>query len=261
LIRYAHEVPRFLRGLEGVDRSRAKRDLDLAEGDVCVLLLGTVCERKGQHDLLRAFAALPAAIAGRIKCFVVGARDAEPYSRELVERAEKLPLDRRHRFVVVPETGQTAIFWRAADIFCCSSRIECYPLVILEAMAVGLPIITTPVFGIAEQVRPSVNALLYRPGHIATLTRHLAAMAQDESLRRSMAENSPHVLRSLPDDARMNELYRRTILAAAESSLLYPVDPDAEPLGAARGRVWFTDSSPRRSAASRNHRPGALLSR
>jgi GT2 family glycosyltransferase/glycosyltransferase involved in cell wall biosynthesis len=253
LIRYAHEVPCFLRGLDGVDRSRARRDLEIADDDICVLLLGTVCERKGQVDLLRAFAALPGPIAGRVKCFLVGGRDAEPYSRDLVEMAGNLPADRRHRFVVVPETGQTAVYWRAADVFCCTSRIECYPLVILEAMAVGLPIITTPVFGIAEQVRPSVNALVYPPGDFRAMARHLAALVQDEPLRRSMAESSPHVLRSLPDDARMNELYRRTILAAAESATLVPARSDGAGRagdGHAAGRSWFADSRRRRAAAS-----------
>ena len=63
---------------------------------------------------------------------------------------------------MIPETGDTAAYWQAADVFCCTSRVESYPLVILEAMAAGLPIVTTPVHGIAEQVRPGVNAPLLR---------------------------------------------------------------------------------------------------
>ncbi len=63
----------------------------------------------------------------------------------------------------------------------------------MEAMAAGLPIVTTPVYGIAEQVQPSVNALTYQPGDIAgSLARHLVAAGEkDEALRRSMAERSP----------------------------------------------------------------------
>lgn len=187
-----------------------------------------------------------------------------PYSRKLANLADKLPPDRRDRFVLVPETGETAAFWQAADVFCCSSRLESYPLVILEAMAVGLPIITTPVFGIAEQVQPSVNALIYKPGDISTLTRHLASLAEDESLRRSLAENSPHVLRSLPDDVRMNELYRRTIRAAAESSPIYPAvlgDAGRRPKGSVRVRKWFADSGLRSAASTRNRRTGTPIAK
>src|SRR5262249_29401545 len=147
-------------------RSRARRELKLEPREICVLLLGTVCERKGQHDLLGAYTALPDQVAARMKCYVVGARDEVEYSRKLQELAESLPEARGDRFVVIPETGETGVYWRAADIFCCTSRVESYPLVILEAMAAGLSIVTTPVFGIAEQVRPGVNALIYQPGDI-----------------------------------------------------------------------------------------------
>jgi GT2 family glycosyltransferase/glycosyltransferase involved in cell wall biosynthesis len=260
LIRFAHDVPLLRRQMERVDRSRARRELELDEGDLCVLLLGTVCERKGQDDLLRAFATLPAPIAARTRCMVVGARDTLAYGRKLKEMARRLPEDRRRRFVVVPETGETAAYWQAADVFCCTSRVESYPLVTLEAMAAGLPIITTPVFGIAEQVRPSVNALIYQPGDIAALARHLALLAGDEALRRSLAEGSRRVLNSLPDDARMNELYRRTFRAAAESAPPVPMAPgEAErrwgvPPG---GRVWFADSGLRRGASRYVRRAGA----
>jgi hypothetical protein len=131
-------------------------------------------------------------------------------------------------------------------------------------MAAGLPIVTTPVNGIAEQVEPSVNALIYRPGDIAALARHLTALAEDEALRRSMAGRSPDVLRSLPDDTRMNELYRRTILAAAESSPCFPATPEevgTRRQDAMRGRAWHADAGSRRGATPGTRRTGAPSAR
>jgi GT2 family glycosyltransferase len=259
LIRYAHDVPKVRQDMERIGRPRARHELGVADDDFCVLLLGTVCERKGQLDLLRAFESLPDPIARRMRCFVVGARDSLAYSRKLVERSRKLPTDRRNRFVVVPETGETAAYWRAADVFCCTSRIESYPLVTMEAMAAGLPIVTTPVFGIAEQVRPSINALIYQPGDVATLAAHLDLLVQDGPQRRRLAEGSPRVLDSLPDDTRMNDLYRRTILAAAESSPLFPATPAEAGRrrgSSARGRVWFADSALRRGMVHGSVRAG-----
>ena len=257
LIRFAHDVPRLLGEMGRIDRSRARRELHLEEGDLCVLLMGTVCERKGQKDLLDAFAALPSTVAGRMKCLVVGARKTLAYSRKLEELARRLPEDRRERFVVVPETGETSAYWQAADVFCCTSRVESYPLVTMEAMAAGLPIVTTPVFGIAEQVRPSVNALIYQPGDIATLARHLASMANDETMRRSMAEGSRRVLESLPDDAPMNELYRRTIRAAAESARWSPWLPTRPARGGASRRAARCGSPTRACAAGPPEADGA----
>ena len=134
------------------------------------------------------FGALPDRIASRMRCIVVGSRDSLAYSRNLKLMAERLPHDRRDRFVIIPETGETTAFWRAADVFCCTSRIESYPHVILEAMAAELPIITTKVFGIAEQVRDSINGLFYNPGDIKTLVRHLVLLTSDEQKR----AGSPH---------------------------------------------------------------------
>jgi hypothetical protein len=86
-------------------------------------------------------------------------------------------------------------------------------------MACNLPIITTPVFGIAEQIRPGINALTYEPGDVSTLIRHLDRLTKDGLLRLSLAECSPWVLRVLPTFEEMVEKYRRTFVAAAESAV------------------------------------------
>jgi GT2 family glycosyltransferase/glycosyltransferase involved in cell wall biosynthesis len=122
LIRFPLDNDRFKTLLSGVDRQTARAEFGLKPDDFCVLLLGTVCERKGQHDLVRAFKSLPGAIAARTTCLVVGSRDSLAYSRKLAEMVRLLPEDRRHRFHVFPETGETAAYWRAADVFCCTSR-------------------------------------------------------------------------------------------------------------------------------------------
>ena len=183
-----------------------------------MLLLGTICERKGQHDLVHAFAALPPESASRMKCIVVGASDT-PYSQELRRKAKELPGDRRDRFQIIDATAETAEYWLAADVFCCTSRIESYPRVIQEAMACNLPIITTPVYGIAEQIRPEINALTYQPGDVSTLIRHLDRLTKDGLLRLSLAKCSPWVLRALPTFDEMIEKYRKTFVAAAESAV------------------------------------------
>jgi O-antigen biosynthesis protein len=219
LIRSSIDTEGFRATLAKANRSQARQRLGLRTGEICVLLLGTVCERKGQHDLVHAFAALPSEIASRMRCIVVGARETLPYSQELRRKAAELPGDRRDRFQIIDETGETAEYWLAADVFCCTSRIESYPRVIQEAMACNLPIITTPVFGISEQIRPGINALTYQPGDISTLVRHLDRLTKDELLRLSLAECSPWVLCGLPTLDETVEQYRKTLVAAAESAV------------------------------------------
>jgi hypothetical protein len=122
------------------------------------------------------------------------------------------------------------------------ARIESYPHVILEAMAAGLPLVTTPVFGIAEQVRPSINALIYNPGDVTGLRRHLVLLATDESKRRQFAEASPWVLQSLPSHADVDERYERVFRGAAESAPVIPMDaavPSLPQPGPAAKRIWL----------------------
>ncbi|WP_156512934.1 glycosyltransferase [Planctomyces sp. SH-PL62] len=218
LVRYALNVERFQAELAGWPREQARAALGLAADEVCVLLLGTVCDRKGQHDLLHAFRTMAADDASRVRCVVVGARDSLDYSRELRRLADGLDADRRGRFHIVDETGATAPYWQAADVFCCTSRVESYPHVVLEALGRGLPIVTTSVYGIPEQVRRGVNALFYEPGDARSLARHLETLARDEPKRRAMAEASSWILRALPSHTDMIVQYARLFRAAAESA-------------------------------------------
>jgi len=252
LVRYALNVRRFEREMEGVTRDAAREALGLGSGEICVLLLGTVCDRKGQHDLVNAFRLMSDAGASRVRCIVVGARDTLEYSRELRRMAAELAPGRRGRFHIVDETGATAAYWQAADVFCCTSRVESYPHVIQEAMGRGLPIVTTPVYGIPEQVRPGLNGLFFNPGDARTLAKHLDTLTRDDARRRAMGEASTWILRALPSHEDMIRQYARLIREAAESGVpgarvqaSQVATPDLT------GRRWFVDGQ---NAAAPNAR-------
>ncbi|MEG5050565.1 MULTISPECIES: glycosyltransferase [unclassified Microcoleus] len=193
--------------LENSENSElARKTLGVAAEDVVILLLGTVCERKGQQDLVKALSLLPDKWHNKIRCFIVGDRPSI-YSNKLAELVGELPAELRLRVTVVPETGETGKYYKAADIFVCTSRVESFPRVILEAMACDLPIITTPVFGIKEQVRPGINGLFYTPDRPEELAASLHSLLEDKSLRQRLAENAKYVLESLNSFAEMTQAY------------------------------------------------------
>jgi glycosyltransferase involved in cell wall biosynthesis len=115
----------------------------------------------------------------------------------------------RDRVVIVPETDKPYQYLNGADIAVCCSRMESYPRVTLEAMAFGLPLITTPVFGISEQVRSEVNALLYNPDDVSELARHLSRLILDQELRAKLSTNGPLMLAALPSFEEMLDSYGR----------------------------------------------------
>ncbi len=200
------ERQRFTDQLKAWPRPAARHRLGIAPDETAILLLGTVCERKGQVDLVEAVARLTAASVNQLKCFIVGDR-ASAYSDRLHAAWHALPAESRACIKIIEETSDTALYYAAADVFVCSSRVESFPRVILEAMAAGLPIITTPVFGIAEQVQENINALIYQPGDTQTLATHLERFLREPELRKKFAANSAFVLDTLTDFEAMVSAY------------------------------------------------------
>ena len=102
-----------------------------------------------------------------------------------------------------------------ADVFVCSSRSEGMPVSILEAMAVGLPVVASAVGGVPEIVDDRVTGLLVAPGAVAPLADALARLIGDRALRERMGRAGRDAALDRYDlpgfrDAHL-ELYRRLL--------------------------------------------------
>jgi glycosyltransferase involved in cell wall biosynthesis len=161
----------------------------VSDGELMVLLLGTVCERKGQRDLAAAIARLDPSLVARAWFFIVGDEPGS-YSDKLKRDITKLPPGAANRVRVIPTAGDVGLYYRAADVFVLTSRFESFPRVILEAMAHALPIVTTPCFGVTEQVVEGRNALLYVAGDANRLAAALSELMKDDILRAAMGAAS-----------------------------------------------------------------------
>jgi glycosyltransferase involved in cell wall biosynthesis len=197
--------------LRNHDRAETRRRLGFPDGKIVFLILGTVCERKGQLEFAQAAARLIEAGRRDARFAIVGCRPG-PYQTLLDEFVKP----HAEFFHLAPETDQSLEYLTAADVFVCCSRNESYPRVILEALAGGVPIITTPVFGIAEQVSHDFSALTYAPGDVATLVEHMARLADRPEERARLCEGAARQLESLTNYDEMLGEYERLIREAAE---------------------------------------------
>ena len=77
--------------------------------------------------------------------------------------------------------------YASADAFLFSSHTETLGLVILEAMASGLPVIAAPAGGVADHLRDGVNGLAYAPGDTAAMARAIIALVRSPHLRSRLA--------------------------------------------------------------------------
>lgn len=189
----------------------SKKALGIDDGKKMVLIIGTVSERKGQIDFVKA----------AIEYIEQGNKDAYFYivggrkSLYLNKIMESINNNKAKDFIkVVMETSDTYQYFRAADLFICCSYNESYPRVVLEAMAFELPIITTPVFGIREQVKENINALIYKPGDVKTLETHLKCLLKDDNMRGKLARNSLDVFKNINSYEEMVEAYEKELMNA-----------------------------------------------
>lgn len=211
------DIARLEKRLAGNNRLNARQQLGIADDEVALVVIGTVCERKNQHILLEAIGQMQRSIARRLKVFIVGDRQS-PYSQRLHHAWSELPVEIRERVEIVPETNEPYVYIIAGDVYVCSSLRESYPRVILEAMALGLPLVTTPVFGIVEQVRPEVNGLFFSPDNSLELMEVLERIVEDDALRKRFGENSKTLFEGLIQYDDMLERYGATIQEAALSA-------------------------------------------
>ncbi len=171
------------------ERVRCREALGVKLDSIVILCVGTLCDRKGQMDLVEAFAVLPDAISRRVQILLVG-DDRGTYADALKKRCHALPAKSSDKIRIIPPTELIADFYAAADLFVLSSKVESFPRVVLEAMAFGLPIITTPVFGVHEQVVEGENALFYSPHDSWLLARQIEYVVCDDARRLRMAKSS-----------------------------------------------------------------------
>ena len=141
------------------------------------LHLGRLGSRKGGYDLVNAFAALPEAVRNRAKLVLAGDGD--------VEGVKKLAAPFGDRIRVLPwvDPHERDRLLAESDVFVLPSYAEGVPMSLLEAMAAGLPSITTPVGGIPDVFTHGAEGLLVAPGDASQLRAAMTTFIGDESMR------------------------------------------------------------------------------
>jgi glycosyltransferase involved in cell wall biosynthesis len=110
-----------------------------------------------------------------------------PDRTALEQRARELGLGGRARFLgSVPRDGVLRLF-RAADAALLSSSWENFPHTVVEALAVGTPVVSTAVGGVPEVVTDGENGLLVPPGDPAALAAAVVRLFGDTALRERLA--------------------------------------------------------------------------
>lgn len=152
------------------------------------LFLGTIHREKGIFELVEA-TRLAVAANPRIRV-VMGGTGADADLRSAIAKAGMEDyIDYRGW---VGGADKTALFGRA-DALILPSYIEGLPVCILEAMACGLPVLSTPVGAIPEVVTDGDNGLLVPPADAQALARAMLRMASDTAMQQRAATANPAI--------------------------------------------------------------------
>ncbi len=162
-----------------IDKSRARRQIDIDEEVKVLISIGGLVDRKGFHRVMEVLPKLIEKHANLVY-LIVGGASAEGNNRaKLEQQANELGLAAHVRFLGAMASEDLYVPLSAADVFVLATANEGWANVFLEAMACGLPVVTTDVGGNREVVSDSRLGIVVPFGDSKAL-----AMAIEEALNR-----------------------------------------------------------------------------
>ncbi len=164
-----------------LDRFRMKGAVLPGERDslVTVLSTGRIEPQKGQKTLVEACGLLANPI---LRLVLVGEIVDDAYAGACREMARQMGM--ADRLVLTGHREDVAELLEKADIFVLPSMGEAFSRAVIEAMAVGLPIVATDVGGTKEAVIDEVTGFVVPPAEPRVMAGKILALVADESLRR-----------------------------------------------------------------------------
>ena len=172
-------------------RDELRRELGFA--DSTIVFAGRLGRQKALGVLLHALADVPdvtLAVAGD-----------GPERASLERTAHDLGLDGRVSFLGAVPRDRVLRLFRAADASVLPSAWENFPHTVVEALAVGCPVIATAVGGVPEVVRDGENGLLVPPGDPAALAEAIERFFADADLRTRLSAAAPGSVEGYSEEA------------------------------------------------------------
>lgn len=152
--------------------------------NVQFLHLGRLGERKGTYDLVHAFGGLPEALRERARLVLAGDGDVEGVRKLAADIGENVEV-----YSWIDTTERDRLLGQS-DVFVLPSRAEGVPMALLEAMAHGLPSITSCVGGIPDVFREGTDGSYVTPGNVEEIRAEMARMITEHDARRAAGRSA-----------------------------------------------------------------------
>jgi len=209
----------------GVDLDRFRPRTPRNGGVPTILFVGRLDPRKGLPDLIDACARLDVPF----RLVVVG----DGPLRARMERRARRALDGRVEFAGRVEPDRLPGYYAASDVFCTPARSgESFGLVLLEAMATGIPIVATSLPGYRTVLTPEREGSLVEPRDSSAMAFALRKLLVHPRLRARMGAHGVETARRYGWDGiveRLEEVYASLLPVRLERKLAAIPDEEREP--------------------------------
>ena len=173
-------------GATNVEQFKPTQELGALRDPIRLLYHGRVDQRKGALDFVRAGRQLLDA-GENVRLLISGIGPDVVPAQKLVQ---ELAMDAQVVFSGAVPYDQAAQAYGRGDLFISPTYAEGFSNTILEAMASGLPIVSTQSVGVVDCLTDGMNAALVEPGDVEGLTQAIRTMIHDEAYRTRLARRA-----------------------------------------------------------------------
>ena len=171
---------------ENYNKKQIKKDLGIDENKKVVSIIGTICYRKGQ--IIFAEAAKKILETRKDMVFYIVGGKEETYYQKLKAYIKENSLE--DNIKILGPCKDVYKYYMISDVLVCASYEESSPMVILEAMSFKVPIVSTNVYGIPEQIRNNREGILVEPGKPEDIADSILKIIDDRKLIEELSYNA-----------------------------------------------------------------------
>ena len=172
-------------------KTEARQILGLPDDSYVVLFVGGLVEHKNPHILINAIS-IVSKLVPDIRLILVG---KGKMLKKLKEIALKLDISANVIFAGFVDEQMKKLYYKAADIFVLPSSAEAFPMVLLEASAFELPLITSDLKCFNTIIKNGYNGLYTRTGDPKDLAEKIIHLLENEEIRKKLGKNARRIVK------------------------------------------------------------------
>jgi glycosyltransferase involved in cell wall biosynthesis len=190
----AHKIQVIHNGVDikkfqpAVDKRKVKVSMGLNPDDLAIVSVGRLYARKGLFTLIES---MPDIIKKFSKAkFIISGKGQSDEMDKLNVHAERLGVRGNIVFTGYTPDRELPKLYQAADVFAFSTFYEHHPFAVLEALATGLPVVTTTVGGIPETIESGKNGYLVEPFNPRQFSEKILRLLENPSEAQEMGKKA-----------------------------------------------------------------------